>query len=153
MILRAQDLNISLFFIPLLWMMFNGVYTAFCLPAGKISDIVGRKKVLVAGLIVYSLVYFGFGRSSQAWHIWALFALYGAYYGITEGTSRALIADSIPAEVRATAYGIYNTMIGVSAFFSSVIMGLLWQVFGATIAFSFGGSLAAVSAILLLLFI
>ena len=153
LILRAQDLNISLFFIPLLWMMFNGVYTAFSLPTGKISDIVGRKKVLVTGLIVYSLVYFGFGASSQAWHIWILFALYGAYYGITEGTSRALIADSIPAEVRATAYGVYKTIIGISVFFSSVIMGLLWQTFGATTAFSFGGSLAAVSAILLLLFI
>ena len=64
LILRAQDFNISLYFIPLLWMMFNGVYTAFCLPAGKISDIVGRKKVIVTGLIVYSLVYFGFGRLS-----------------------------------------------------------------------------------------
>ena len=153
LILRAQDLNISLFFIPLLWMMFNAVYTAFSFPAGKISDIIGRKKVLVTGLIVYSLVYFGFGTSSQAWHIWVLFALYGAYYGITEGTSRALIADSIPAEVRATAYGAYNTVIGISAFFSSVIMGLLWQTFGATVAFTFGGSLAAVSSVLMLLFI
>jgi len=151
LILRAQDLNIGIVLIPLLWIVFNSIYTLSCIPAGRISDILGRKNVLIFGLAVYSIVYFGFGFSNSAWHIWVLFAMYGIYYGMTEGVSRAYIAEMIPQKNRGTAYGIYGTTIGVSSFFASIIMGIIWQTLGATAAFSFGGALSAVAAILLII--
>lgn len=150
LILRAQDFNIGIALIPLLWMVFNSVYTFSCVPAGRISDILGRKNVLVFGLAVYSIVYFGFGFSNSAWQIWALFAMYGVYYGMTEGVSRAYIAEMIPQKNRGTAYGIYGTTIGIASFFASIVMGAIWQTLGATVAFSFGGILSAIAAALLI---
>ncbi len=153
LILRAQDMKVSLALIPLLWLLFNFVYTFTSTPAGKLSDFIGRKRVLALGLLIYSIVYFGFSRATSSWQIWLLFAVYGTFYGLTEGVSRALIADSVPSNIRATAYGIYNTSIGISVFFASVIMGLLWQFLGTSIAFSFGAVLSLVSAVLLMLFL
>jgi len=102
---------------------------------------------------VYSLAYLGFGVASQPWQIWALFAFYGLYFGLTEGVERALIADLVPAERRASAFGLYHFCIGIAALPSSLLMGYLYQHFGAGLAFAFGAALAALSALLLLIFL
>jgi len=71
--------------------IFNLVYAMIAGPAGALSDRVGRKRMLVAGWVFYSLVYFGFAKASEGWHAWGLMAAYGLYYDLTEGVAKALL--------------------------------------------------------------
>jgi MFS family permease len=122
-------------------------------PGGQWSDKIGRRKVIVSGWIVYALIYLGFGVSSQISHIWVLFALYGIYFGLTEGVEKAFVSDLISEKFQGTAFGFYHLAVGIAAFPSSVIFGFIWQKFGAMAAFSYGASLAGIASILLLLLV
>jgi len=150
LILRAQNTGVAVVLIPILWLVFNAVYSVTAMPAGILSDRIGRKKVIIGGYIIYSMVYFGLAYVNAPALVWLLFALYGVHYGMTDGTERAFISDIAPKEYKATAFGIYHAAVGFALLPASVIMGLLWQSLGATIAFSFGGVLAGVAALLLL---
>jgi MFS family permease len=105
--------------------------------------------------MVYAIIYLGFGLANQAWHAWALYIAYGLYYGMAYGTANAMVADLVPANMRGTAYGTYNAIIGLLAFPSSLIAGLLWQGaggwggLGAPAPFYFGGSLALLASFLM----
>ena len=146
--LRAKSLGVNLILIPLLWGFFNLVYTLSSIPAGILSDRIGRKKVILLGFTVYGLAYLGFAFATQALHIWVLFALYGIYYGISDGALRAFVADMVKDEdKRGTAYGFYHGAIGLCALPASLILGFLWQGFGAAVAFSFGSILAIIAGI------
>lgn len=150
LIMRAKDLGVATVLIFILWVVLHIVKMLSSMPGGAWSDKVGRRRAIVTGWTVYSMVYLGFAFASHQWHIWALFALYGIYFGLTEGTEKAFVADLVPSELRATAYGIYNFAIGISAFPASSIMGVLWQAFNPTIAFIFGAALSLIAMILLL---
>lgn len=149
LILRAKDLDVATIFVPILWVALHIVKMLSSMPGGAWSDKAGRRKVIIAGWTVYSLIYLGFAFARHQWHIWSLFTLYGIYFGLTEGTEKAFVADLVPSELRATAYGIYNFAIGIAAFPASFIMGLLWQSFNATVAFTFGAALALIAMVLL----
>ena len=151
LILRARDLGVATIFVPILWVALHIVKMLSSMPGGAWSDKVGRRKVIIAGWTVYSLIYLGFAFARHQWHIWSLFTLYGIYFGLTEGTEKAFVADLVPSELRATAYGLYNFAIGIAAFPASFIMGELWQRFNSTVAFTFGAALALVAMILLAL--
>jgi len=151
LLLRAQDVGIGVAYLPLLWMFFHLVKAATGMPGGILSDLRGRRGTIISGWLVYALAYLGFGVASQPWQIWGLFAFYGLYFGLTEGVERALIADLVPAERRASAFGLYHFCIGIAALPSSLLMGYLYQHFGAGFAFTVGAILAAVSALLLAL--
>ena len=151
LLLRAQDVGIGVAHLPLLWMFFHVVKAATGMPGGILSDLRGRRGTIIAGWLVYALAYLGFGAASQPWQIWTLFAFYGLYFGLTEGVERALIADLVPAERQASAFGLYHFCIGIAALPSSLLMGYLYQHVGAGLAFTVGAILAAVSALLLLI--
>ncbi len=151
LLLRARDVGIAVAHLPLLWMFFHVVKAATGMPGGILSDLRGRRGAIIAGWVVYALAYLGFGAASQPWHIWVLFAFYGLYFGLTEGVERALIADLVPVERQASAFGVYHFCIGIAALPSSLLMGYLYQRFGAGPAFTTGASLAALSALLLLI--
>ncbi len=149
LILRAREIGLSAQHIVLLFAGFNLVYVVSAYPAGVISDRVGRRRVLVAGLAVFALVYFGFGlTASPAWVI-ALFLVYGLYQGLTDGNTRAFIADLVPPEQRATALGLYSMATGLCTFAASAVGGLLWQWRGAPATFFYGAALAGAAALLL----
>ena len=107
--------------------VFNAVYTLVSTPAGSLSDRLGRRRVIIGGWLLYALVYLGFARAGQVWHVWALYAAYGLYYGMAYGTAKALVADLVPASVRGMAYGTYNATLGILDLPASLIAGLLWQ--------------------------
>jgi MFS family permease len=154
LILRAKDLGVKVAFIPILWLMYNFICSASSIPLGHLSDKIGRKKTTLLGFLVYGIVYLGFAFSNVQSSIWIFMALYGIYYGLSEGVLRAYVADLIEDKsVLATAYGIYNTVVGLCMFPASLIMGILWQQFSPTVAFAFGASLALLSAIGLSLFV
>ena len=154
LVLRSQNRGLSVFDVMLAIFVMNAVYTIASTPAGLRSDKIGRGKVLVAGWLMYGLVYLGFALVGASWQIWVLYALYGLYYAMVEGTARAYVADLSDPGARGTAYGIYNAAVGIMAFPASLIAGILWQgVFGwkglgASAPFFFGSALALAAAVL-----
>ena len=142
LILRAQNLDFSVPQILLLFVAFNLVYALSALPAGLVSDRLGRKRVIVVGWSIYALAYLGLAVASVAWHVWLLFALYGLYYGVAEGVCRAFVCDLVPVERRGTAYGLYHTAVGLSLLPASLIAGLLWHLVGPEAPFFFGAAMA-----------
>jgi MFS family permease len=151
LILRAKELKTADAMLPLLWVGLHIVKTFSGLPAGILSDRIGRKWLIAGGWFIYALVYIGFGRANEAWHIWALFLAYGFFFGMTEAAERALVADFYPSEQRGRAFGLYNFAVGVGALPASLLMGWLWQTFGPEVAFATGAALAGAAAGLLLL--
>jgi len=130
LLLRTQDLGLSVFGIALLLAGFNLTYTLVSTLSGSYSDRVGRPAVISAGWLVYALTYLGFALARSSWQVWPLFGLYAVYYGMAEGTARALVADLVPDEQRGTAYGLYNTVVGLTALPASLLAGLVWQGIG-----------------------
>lgn len=151
-ILRAQERGLGLVQIMLMLMTFNLVYSLLAVPFGALSDKFGRRRLILAGWLVYGLVYLGFAAAGAGWQIWALFGLYGTFYALTEGAAKAFIADLVPPERRGTAYGLYNAAIALTAFPASLIAGVLWQGlgawegFGPRAPFLFGALLALLAA-------
>ena len=129
--------------------LFNVVTTITAYPAGKLSDTFGRRNLVLAGWVFYALIYIGFAFAVTELHIWILYISYGLYYGLTEGAEKAFVADLVPQNVRGTAYGLFNGVIGIAAFPASLFAGLLWQSYGGHAPFLFGGGLAMVAAVLL----
>lgn len=155
LVLRAQNLGMSVIGILLMLVMFNLIYALISTPAGSLSDRVGRRRLIIGGWLVYAAIYLGFALANQGWQVWLLYVAYGLYYGMAYGTANALVADLVPDSLRGTAYGTYNAVIGVLAFPASLIAGLLWQGaggwggFGPSAPFFFGGALALLAALLM----
>jgi len=152
-ILRAQDMDFSVLQIVLMLIVFNVAYAAVSLPAGKLSDRLGRKKVIVLGWSIYAGIYLGFALTSAIWQVWLLFAGYGVYYGLVEGVARAFVSDMVPVEKRGTAYGLYHGVVGLTLLPASVIAGFMWTVYSPSAPFFFGAGLAAIAVLLLTVFV
>ncbi|HYD54174.1 MAG TPA: MFS transporter, partial [Gemmatimonadaceae bacterium] len=146
LLLRAADLGVPVALAPLLWAALHVVKSASSAPGGALSDRVGRAPTLVVGWLLYAAVYAGFALAREPWHAWALFAVYGIHFGLTEGTERALVADLVPADRRGTAYGWYHLTIGLGAFPASFLFGVLWTGAGAPAAFLMGSGLSLLAA-------
>ena len=150
LVLRARDLGVKIVFIPIIWLIYNFVSSISSAPLGHLSDKIGRKKTTLLGFFVYGAVYLGFAFSNTQGLIWIFMALYGVYYGLSEGVLRAYVADLVEDKsVLASAYGIYHTVVGLCMFPASLIMGIFWQSFGPAVAFSFGAALSLIAAVLL----
>jgi MFS family permease len=157
LVLRAQERGLSVVGVLGMLVTFNLVYTLVSTPAGSLSDRVGRRQLIVGGWLVYAMIYLGFALVGAGWHVWVLYAIYGVYYGLAYGTTKAMVADVVPEELRGTAYGTYNAVLGILDFPASLIAGLLWQGagvwegFGPSAPFLFGGAMALVAALLMAL--
>ncbi len=149
LILKARAAGVTIALIPLLWIVLHFVKMVASVPGGVWSDRIGRRRVIVSGWVVYALIYLGFGLSSRIFHIWGLFALYGIYFGLTEGVEKAFVSDLVSKEFHGTAFGFYHLAVGIAAFPSSVIFGFIWQRFGSLAAFAYGSTLAGLASILL----
>ncbi len=155
LVLRAQNLGVTVTGVLIMLAMFNFIYSAVSTPAGSLSDRIGRRRLIIGGWLVYAVIYLGFAFAQTSWQVWALYVVYGLYYGMAYGTANALVADLVPDNLRGTAYGTYNAIIGILAFPASLIAGLLWQGygpwhgFGPSAPFLFGGTLALIAALLM----
>jgi MFS family permease len=141
-ILRAQNLGSSVLHVTLMLVLFNITYAITSLPAGVLSDRLGRRRVIAVGWAIYALVYLGFALASSLWQVWLLFACYGVYYGVVEGVARAFVADLVPEEKRGTAYGLYHGVVGITLLPASLIAGWLWQAINPAAPFFLGAGLA-----------
>jgi len=141
-ILRAQNLQAPLIQVTLMLVLLNITYAVVSLPAGMLSDKLGRRWVITLGWFIYALVYLGFAVASQLWQVWLLFACYGIYYGVIEGVARAFVADLVAEEKRGTAYGLYHGVVGLTLLPASLLAGWFWQAISPAAPFYFGAGLA-----------
>ncbi len=152
LILRSQNLGVSLLGIPLVYALFNAVYASASIPLGSLSDKIGREKVILMGWITYALSYLGFAMANKSYQAWLLFALYGIYYATTEGVVKAYIADQVASGHRGKAYGLYNSLTGIITLPASFIAGLLWDKFSPAAPFFFAAAIAILASVLLLIY-
>jgi MFS family permease len=151
LLLRANQLGVPVALAPILWAVLNFVKAATGTYGGQLSDTIGRKPLIVGGWLLYAGVYFAFAWEGGPWQAWGLFAVYGIFYGMTEGTEKALVADIVPRVRRGTAFGWYNLAIGLGALPASLIFGWIWDQRGSPSAFVFGATLALTAAVLMAL--
>ncbi len=142
LILRANDVGIPPVTIPLVIAVFNLVSALAAIPAGKLSDRIGRRRAITIGWAIYAVTYLGFALVKAAWMVWGLYILYGLYYAFTEGSGKAMVAELVPEANRGAAFGLYNASIGVMALPASLIAGALWQNVSPAAPFAFGAIMA-----------
>jgi len=153
LLLRARTSGISTAMIPLLWAALHVSKVLSSLVGGGLSNRLGRRTLIASGWLLYAAVYAGFAFVSSVGVAWALFLVYGIYFGLAEGAEKALVADLVRADQRGTAYGLYNLAFGITVLPASVLMGALWQWYGAGVAFIVSAGIGALAAVLLLAFV
>lgn len=148
LILRAQNVGIPQTQIPIVYLMFNVIYALSSFPLGMAADRFGRKRMIWIGFILFAALYFGFGRATTPLSVWVLFGCYGLFMGLTEGIQKAFLTSIIPADFKATAFGLYNTVVGIAALPASFIGGWLWDHVSPSVTFYFGATTAVTAALL-----
>ena len=149
LLLKAQERGFSATQVILLYFVFNLATSLVAIPSGKLSDKIGRSRVLVPGYVIFGLVYFGFALWSSKAGIVILFLAYGVYTAFISGAERAFIAENAPADYKGTVLGLYGMLQGIGLLFSSIIAGVLWTAFGSNAMFYFGGAVGIASALLI----
>ncbi len=152
LLIKANDIGIQAAFIPLVYLIFNGVSVIFSVPAGILSDKIGREKLVIFGYLLYSLIYFGFGYTSNKTAVIMLFALYGLYSAATDGIQKALVSDIIPKDKKGTGLGIYNCLLGITLLPASLIAGLLYDRVNYSAPFYYGAILAFIASVMMVFF-
>ncbi|KHG64975.1 MFS transporter [Thermus sp. 2.9] len=151
LLLRLRNLGLSQEAVTLAYTGYNLLYALLSYPLGSLADRVGLRRVVALGFFLYALVYLGFAwAESPAWGV-AFLLLYALYSAAFEGSSRAYLATLVPKEAKASAIGLYHTVVGVLLFPASLLFGLLWQALGPEVAFAAGASLALLALFLFLL--
>jgi len=151
LILRAQNLGVHAVLAPGLGLLFNLVYTSLSWPAGKLSDQIPRRTLVIVGYFAYAAVYLGFSMVRGPQAVWLLFAAYGMYYAMTEGVLRAWIADLVPSSSRGSIFGVFNWLTGVAAFPASLLAGWLWRHYSPAAPFFASALFSSAAAVLLFL--
>ena len=152
LLLKAGESRAPLATLPILWMALHVVKTVTSVPAGRLADRYGRRRVVGAGWIVYAAIYASFAFAQTQATIWTLFVAYGLYHGLSEGPEKALVAELAPRARWGGAFGLYHLVLGICALAASVLFGALWERFGSPAAFltSAGLALAAVACLAIL---
>jgi len=152
LVLRAQNVGLALGYVPLVLVVMNVVYAGVAYPAGVAADRFSRRTMLIAGLVVLIAadVVLAIAASPPIAFIGA--ALWGLHMGLTQGLLSKLIADTAPATLRGSAFGIFNLITGLALLLASVIAGALWTAFGASVAFLAGAAFAGLAAFGLVLY-
>lgn len=149
LVLRAQQLGVAMAWVPLVMVAMNVVYAASAYPFGWLSDRISHTRLLVAGLLVLVLADAVLATSTDWVSLLLGVALWGVHMGMTQGLLATMVADTAPADLRGTAFGLFNLVSGVAMLIASVLAGWLWDTHGAASTFV-AGAVFALSALLLL---
>ena len=147
--LRAEQGGIPVAFVPLVMVAMNMIYAATAYPFGKLSDSVSHTKLLAWGLAVLIAADLVLAWDDSWWSVLFGVALWGIHLGITQGLLSRMVADTAPADLRGTAFGLFNLVSGVAMLLASVLAGLLWDGLGAASTF-YGGALICLLALAVL---
>lgn len=146
-LLRAKQVGVPSSLVPLVLVVMNVTYSATAYPAGKLSDIIGRKTVILISFALYAFVYAGFAACNSPWQIWILLCFYGLYLGLSQGRLLTITADRVPPDRRGTAFGLLNLSIGIGLLPASMLGGWLWDNISPQSTF-WAGSIFAIVALL-----
>ncbi len=153
LILRTQDIGASLETTILIYASVNLVAALISYPAGFLSDLLGRKNLLLAAFVIFLIAFLGFALTQNIFLIAALFVCYGLYQGIFRAVGKAFAADFVPAHLRASGIGWYSATVGLLQLVASIVAGLLWDRVGHTAVFYYGAGFAVIGSVALLLLI
>jgi MFS family permease len=153
LVLRAHELGFSFSQILMLMIGFNLLAALLAIPVGAMSDRFGRLRFLVSGWIIYAIVYFSIGNMADGESFVIAVLCYGAFYGCTEGSEKALLADLLPAESRGRGFGALQLILGIAAFPASFMMGWLMSSYGSAQAFNFAAACALLGSICLVVWL
>ena len=148
LILRAEQVGIPVLTIPVVYLVFNLVYSLSAIPAGMAADRFGKKRIILLGFALFAGLYYGFAVAKDVSTIWVLFGLYGLFMGLTEGIQKAFLATIIPPDFKATAFGVYAAAVGLAMLPASLIAGWLWDHVSPAATFYFGAATATLAAFL-----
>jgi MFS family permease len=149
LLLKLSQSGVPTWLIPLLWGALHLVKMTATYYGGILSDHWGRKRPIVLGWLYFALIYSAFAFVSDPWVLGAIFLAYGVFFGLTEPSEKALVADLVPKFLRGTGFGYYHLVMGLGALPASVLFGLVAQAFGSPAAFGLGAALAALASVIL----
>jgi MFS family permease len=152
LMVKANEVGVKVAFIPLVYLVTSIVSVLFAIPAGILSDKIGKEKILIAGFLIYAIVYTGFGMTRSVGIIVGLFALYGLYSASTDGIQKAFVSDITDKNKQGTGLGLYNALLGITLLPASLLAGILYDRVNSSIPFYFGASTALVSALLMAIY-
>ena len=152
LLVKTSETGIDKSYIPFVYMIFNTVSVLLAIPIGKLSDRIGREKLIILGFIVYAIVYYFFGRFNSINVFIFLFMLYGFYSALTDGSQKAMISDIVSKDLKGTGFGIYHAVLGITLLPASLIAGLLYDKVNSNAPFYFGSVMALIATILMIIF-
>ena len=152
LLVKTSEPGIDKSYIPFVYMIFNTVSVLLAIPIGKLSDRIGREKLIILGFLVYAIVYYFFGRFNSINVFIFLFMLYGFYSALTDGSQKAMISDIVSKDLKGTGFGIYHAVLGITLLPASLIAGLLYDKVNSNAPFYLGSVMALISTILMIIF-
>ncbi len=152
LLVKTSETGIDKSYVPFVYMIFNTVSVLLAIPIGKLSDKIGREKLIILGFLVYAIVYYLFGRFNSMNVFIFLFMLYGFYSALTDGSQKAMISDIVSKELKGTGFGIYHAVLGITLLPASLIAGLLYDRVNSNAPFYFGSAMAFTATVLMIIF-
>jgi len=153
LLVKTSETGINKAYIPFVYMIFNTVSVILAIPIGKLSDKIGREKLIIIGFIIYAIVYYLFGQFNNFSIFILLFILYGVYSAFTDGSQKAMISDIISPDMKGTGFGIYHSVLGITLLPASLIAGLLYDKVNANAPFYFGSIMALLASLLMVIYL
>lgn len=127
LLLRAGDLGLGTSQVIVVYVLYNLSYALLSYPAGALSDRLDRRRIFLVGMVVFAIAYLGFGLTDTSAWVWVLLPVYGCYAALTDGVSRAWVADLVPSSERGTALGLHAAITGIGFLIAGVWAGLAWS--------------------------
>lgn len=152
LLVKTSETGIQQAYIPFIYMIFYTVSVIVSIPIGKLSDRIGREKLIILGFIIYSVVYFFFGAFNNISVFIFLFVLYGFYSALTDGTQKAMVSDLVPKELKGTGFGLYHAVLGITLLPASLIAGFLYDRVNSSAPFYFGAVMSLLATVLMIVF-
>jgi MFS family permease len=147
LVLRAQQSGVAIALVPLVMVLMNILYAGSAYPFGRLSDRMSHATLLAFGLVVLIAADLVLASGHHWWTVLGGVSLWGIHLGMTQGLLAAMVADTAPADLRGTAYGVFNLLSGVTMLIASGIAGWLWDLHGADHTF-YGGAAFSLIALL-----
>jgi MFS family permease len=152
LVLRAQDVGLPLGYVPLVLIVMNIVYTVTAYPSGVAADRLSQRTLLVIGLVMLVAADVVLAAASSPLLAFIGAGFWGLHMGLTQGLFAKLVADNTPADLRGTAFGVFNLISGCALLLASVTAGVLWSAFGAPVTFFAGAGFALLAVLGLLVY-
>jgi len=153
LLVKTAETGINKSYVPFVYMIFNTVSVLFAIPIGKISDKKGREVLIILGFLIYSIVYFFFGRCNSLNIFLFLFVLYGLYSALVDGSQKALISDLVSKDLKGTGFGLYHAVLGITLLPASLIAGLLYDHVNSNAPFYFGSLMALLASLFMIVYV